>query len=129
MRRAEEMNAFIVSVDAGGFSAAARKLALTPSAISKLVSRLEDRLGSRLFNRTTRSLRLTVEGEAYYNRIRPILAAMSMTLNHWGRPLPATLPLQRKNLEAKDHCQAWCRAFVGSSCANRDLYGRRWRWK
>lgn len=76
MSRAEEMNAFIVSVEAGGFSAAARKLDLTPSAISKLVSRLEDRLGSRLLNRTTRSLRLTVEGEAYYNRIRPILIAI-----------------------------------------------------
>ena len=62
MRRAEEMNAFMVSVDAGGFYAAARKIVLAPSAISKLVSRLEDRLGSRLFNRTTRSLRLTVEG-------------------------------------------------------------------
>ena len=77
MRRVEEMSAFMVCANAGRFSAAARKLALTPSAISKLVSRLEDRLGSRLFNRTTRSLRLTVEGEAYYNRIRPILAAIN----------------------------------------------------
>ena len=76
MGRAEEMNAFMVSVETGGFSAAARKLDLTPSAVSKLVSRLEDRLVSRLLNRTTRRLRLTVEGEAYLNRIRPILMAI-----------------------------------------------------
>ena len=66
MSRAEDINAFVVSVEAGGFSAAARKLGLTPSALSKLVSRLEDRLGSRLLHRTTRRLQLTVEGEAFF---------------------------------------------------------------
>ncbi|MBI5920290.1 MAG: LysR family transcriptional regulator [Betaproteobacteria bacterium] len=76
MSRAEEINAFIISVESGGFSAAARKLELTPSALSKLVSRLEDRLGSRLLHRTTRRLQLTVEGETFYNRTRPILAAL-----------------------------------------------------
>jgi len=73
MSRAEDINAFVVSVEAGGFSAAARKLGLTPSALSKLVSRLEDRLGSRLLHRTTRRLQLTVEGETFFNRVRPIL--------------------------------------------------------
>jgi len=76
MSRAEEINAFVISVESGGFSAAARKLELTPSALSKLVSRLEDRLGSRLLHRTTRRLQLTVEGETFYNRIRPILTAL-----------------------------------------------------
>lgn len=74
MSRAEDINAFVVSVESGGFSAAARKLGLTPSALSKLVSRLEDRLGSRLLHRTTRRLQLTVEGETFFNRVRPILA-------------------------------------------------------
>lgn len=76
MSRAEDLNAFVVSVETGGFSAAARKLGLTPSALSKLVSRLEDRLGSRLLHRTTRRLQLTVEGETLFNRVRPLLTAL-----------------------------------------------------
>jgi DNA-binding transcriptional LysR family regulator len=76
MDRAAEMNALVRSVDCGGFSAAARELDLTPSALSKLVSRLEDRLGVRLLQRTTRSLQLTPEGEAFYERARRILAEM-----------------------------------------------------
>lgn len=69
-----EMQVFVRSVELGGFSAAARELGLTPSALSKLVTRLEDRLGVRLLNRTTRSLALTPEGEAYFLRCRHILA-------------------------------------------------------
>ena len=70
------MTAFVRSVDDGGFSAAARELGLTPSALSKLVTRLEDRLGARLLQRTTRRLQLTPEGEAFYVRSRRILADM-----------------------------------------------------
>ncbi len=70
------MMAFVKAVEAGGFSAAARQLGLTPSALSKLVSRLEDRLGAQLMQRTTRRLQLTVEGEAFFGRARTILAAM-----------------------------------------------------
>ena len=70
------MSAFVRSVDGGGFSAAARELGLTPSALSKLVTRLEDRLGARLLQRTTRRLQLTPEGEAFYVRSRRILADM-----------------------------------------------------
>jgi len=76
MDRAAEMTAFVRSVDDGGFSAAARELGLTPSALSKLVTRLEDRLGARLLQRTTRRLQLTPEGEAFYVRSRRILADM-----------------------------------------------------
>lgn len=67
------MTAFVRSVDTGGFSAAARELGLTPSALSKLVTRLEDRLGARLLQRSTRRLHLTPEGEAFYIRSRKIL--------------------------------------------------------
>jgi len=74
MDRTAEMTAFVRSVDTGGFSAAARELGLTPSALSKLVTRLEDRLGARLLQRTTRRLQLTPEGEAFYLRSRRILA-------------------------------------------------------
>ncbi|TRZ99693.1 MAG: LysR family transcriptional regulator [Rhodocyclaceae bacterium] len=76
MDRAAQMTAFVRAVETGGFSAAARDLGLTPSALSKLVTRLEDRLGARLLHRTTRRLQLTAEGEAFYARARPILTAM-----------------------------------------------------
>ena len=68
-----EMRAFARSVELGGFSAAARDLDLTPSALSKLVTRLENRLGVRLMNRTTRKLALTAEGEAYFSSAKRIL--------------------------------------------------------
>lgn len=76
MDRSFEMSAFVCTVDTGGFSAAARELNLTPSAISKLVTRLEDRLGTRLLQRTTRRLHLTLEGEIFYQRARRILVDM-----------------------------------------------------
>lgn len=68
------MEAFIAIVEAGGLSAAARALDMTPSAISKLLGRLEARLGARLVNRTTRKLMLTPEGDAFYENARRILA-------------------------------------------------------
>lgn len=77
MDRSAQMTAFVCAVDAGSFSSAARELDLTPSALSKLVTRLEDRLGARLLQRTTRRLHLTPEGEAFYLRARRILADMA----------------------------------------------------
>jgi DNA-binding transcriptional LysR family regulator len=61
-------------MDRGSFSAAAEDLGLTPSAVSKLISRLEDRLGARLLERSTRRLALTPEGETYLSRARRIVA-------------------------------------------------------
>lgn len=72
--RSGEMEVFARVVDLGGFSAAARALRLTPSAVSKLVARLEARLGTRLVNRSTRKLQLTPEGQAFYERCARILA-------------------------------------------------------
>lgn len=76
MDRTAEMIAFVRTVETGGFTAAARDMGLTPSALSKLVGRLEDRLGVRLLTRSTRRQQMTAEGEAFYNRARPILAAI-----------------------------------------------------
>jgi len=76
MDRAAEMNAFVSAVEQGGFSSAARELGLSPSALSKLVTRLEDRLGARLLQRTTRRLLLTPEGEVFFTRAQRILAAI-----------------------------------------------------
>jgi len=72
--RPGELAAFVASVDGGSFSAAARHLGLTPSAIAKVVTRLEARLGVRLLHRTTRRLSLTPEGEHFFHRARRILA-------------------------------------------------------
>src|SRR5262249_29564147 len=69
-----DMRAFVRVVERQGFSAAATSLGLTPSAVSRLVSKLEERLGLRLLHRTTRRLRLTSEGEVYFARARSILA-------------------------------------------------------
>ena len=74
MGQSDEMAAFLRIIDRGGFAAAARGQPLTPSALSKLVRRLEERLGVRLLTRTTRRIALTAEGEAYAARARDILA-------------------------------------------------------
>lgn len=65
--------AFFRTVETGSFTAAARSIGTTPSSASKAVSRLEAVLGAKLFRRTTRTLTLTQEGEALFERIRPIL--------------------------------------------------------
>ncbi len=80
-----DMAAFVRAVERGGFSAAARDLGLTPSAISKLVTRIEDRLGVRLLNRTTRRLALTPEGEAFFHRAQRILADIEEAENEVAR--------------------------------------------
>lgn len=68
------MELFVQVVRSGSFSAAARALNQTPSAVSKQISRLEDRLTARLITRTTRQFKLTEEGRAYYERSTLILA-------------------------------------------------------
>lgn len=77
MERSGEMEVFARVVQEGAFSAAARTLDLTPSAVSKLIARLEARLGARLLVRTTRALSLTDEGEAYHRAAMRILQEMN----------------------------------------------------
>jgi DNA-binding transcriptional LysR family regulator len=74
VNRSGEMEVFVRAVELGGLSPAARALRMTPSAVSKLVARLERRLGARLLNRSTRKLLLTAEGEAFLERARGVLA-------------------------------------------------------
>ncbi len=74
MDAVSDLRVFVRVLDRGSFSAAAKDLGLTPSAVSKLVSRLEDRLGVRLLERSTRRLALTPEGEAFLARARRIVA-------------------------------------------------------
>lgn len=72
--RARELELFRAVIDGGSFSAAARALELTPSAVSRTLDRIEQRLGARLLLRTTRALTLTAEGRAYLSAARRILA-------------------------------------------------------
>jgi DNA-binding transcriptional LysR family regulator len=74
---ASDLAAFVRVVEAKGFSAAAPGLGLTPSAVSKLVTRLEAQLGVRLLQRTTRALSLTAEGEAFYAAARRIVGEIT----------------------------------------------------
>jgi DNA-binding transcriptional LysR family regulator len=68
------MAVFVQVVEHGGFSAAARELGMTPSAVSKLIARLESRLATQLVLRSTRKLQLTREGEAFHERCVRVLA-------------------------------------------------------
>jgi DNA-binding transcriptional LysR family regulator len=74
--RFHELNAFIAVVEAGGFSAAARTTGDSQSAVSKAIGALEKRLSVMLFNRSTRRVVLTDQGQRYYDRIKPLCDEM-----------------------------------------------------
>jgi LysR family transcriptional regulator for bpeEF and oprC len=76
---------FVHVAEAKSFSAAARQLDMTPSGISRAISRLEETLETRLFFRTTRQLRLTDEGTDFYTRCKDILADLSDATESVGR--------------------------------------------
>ncbi|MCY1042283.1 LysR substrate-binding domain-containing protein [Corallococcus sp. bb12-1] len=76
INRSGEMEVFVRVVEQEGFSAAARTLRMTPSAVSKLVARLEARLGARLLHRNTRGFQLTSEGCVFYERSVQVLAEL-----------------------------------------------------
>ncbi|NLS00569.1 LysR family transcriptional regulator [Rhizobium sp. P38BS-XIX] len=82
INRSGEMEVFVRTVQLGGFTAAAAACRMTPSAVSKLVTRLEKRLGARLINRSTRRLQLTPEGCAFYERSMAILADITEAERH-----------------------------------------------
>ncbi|ABS66311.1 transcriptional regulator, LysR family [Xanthobacter versatilis] len=77
--RAGEMMVFVRVVEAGSFSEAARLMLMTPSTVSKLIARLEARLGVRLIERSTRRLALTGEGQFYYERSQALLGQLDET--------------------------------------------------
>jgi DNA-binding transcriptional LysR family regulator len=74
MDRLTALEIFTTVVSEGSFSGAARQLGMSKSAVSKQVAALEDRLGARLLNRTTRRLSLTDPGALYYERANRIVA-------------------------------------------------------
>lgn len=74
VNRLAEMEVFVCVVGTRSFSAAARQLRLTPSAVSKLIGRLEARLGAQLLRRSTRKLEITPEGAAFHARAVQVIA-------------------------------------------------------
>jgi len=73
--------AFVEVAEAGSFTRAAERLRLTKSAVGKSVAQMEQRLGARLINRTTRSLSLTADGEAYYEACARALSGIADAQN------------------------------------------------
>src|SRR5215470_13804693 len=76
MDQLTEMRVFVRAIERGTFAGAASDLRLTPSAVSKIIGRLEARLGVRLINRTTRKLSLTAEGETYFHSGQRLIEAV-----------------------------------------------------
>jgi LysR family transcriptional regulator, regulator for bpeEF and oprC len=72
----DELRAFTAVYEAGGFTAASKRLALTTNAVSLRVQKLEEGLGARLFVRTTRSVSPTEEGRAFYRRVVRVLGEL-----------------------------------------------------
>src|SRR6202012_5102482 len=74
MDRIEAMQVFVAVADLKGFAPAARKLGLSPPGVTRQIAALEQRLGARLLQRTTRSVALTDAGARYLERARRILS-------------------------------------------------------
>ncbi len=114
MHRSElgDLTAFVTIADHLSFRAAATKLRVTPSALSHTMRQLEDRLGVRLLNRTTRSVSLTSSGERLLRRLRPAVDQISTALEDLGseRDHPAgQLRLHSHPLGAPIVAQLWGR--------------------
>jgi DNA-binding transcriptional LysR family regulator len=76
---------FVTAVEAGNFTRAAQRLGVTPAAVSRAIARHEAALGVRLFRRTTRTVKLTDDGQVYYERCRQALALIDDAERELGR--------------------------------------------
>ncbi|MDX1737197.1 MAG: LysR family transcriptional regulator [Alphaproteobacteria bacterium] len=108
MTTLDGMSSFVAVIDTGSFTKAAEQLGQTKSAISKHVTKLEERLGVKLINRTTRKLSLTDVGETYYEKARSIIEqaeeaeAEITSYQHAPRgKLRITIPISFGNTEIK----------------------------
>ena len=92
-----DIETFLAVASSGSFAAAAKALRLTPSAVSRSIARLEARLGTIQFRRTTRSLALTAEGSAYRDRMSVLLAEIETVESDLGREKQGPRGLLRVN--------------------------------
>jgi len=86
LHRLHEMEVFVAIADAGSFAKAGKRLRISPPAVTRALSSLEERVGARLLNRTTRSLGLTEAGIRFLERAKRLLATTS------APPAPPPLP-------------------------------------
>ena len=98
---------FVEAARRQSFSAAARTLQISPGAVSQNVKSLEDRLGARLFTRTTRSVRLTPEGLRYFQRIEPAMQALGSAADALA--------------EERDEMQGWVRISSTTAFGRREV--------
>ncbi len=118
MSRLEDLNTFAKVVDSGSFSAAARLLGSTKSAVSKQVQRLEGELGARLLHRTTRSISLSAEGQLVYTRaLRMLEEAQALDDELAGRQqsprgvLHVSTSTAFGNLQLAQHLREFCERY------------------
>lgn len=105
INRSGEMEVFTRVVNAGTFSEAARQLDMSPSAVSKLIARMEARLGARLLHRSTRRLELTAEGERFNSECLRILELIDSAERDIGNVTkPSGLIQVNANLPFGLHC-------------------------
>lgn len=130
MDRLAAFNAFMHAAETGSFTAAARQIGVTGSAIGKSISRLEERLGVRLFQRSTRNLALTGEGQLLFERCRRIMQEMEaaeVELAHAcasprGRlRLSMTLVTPKLMQRIADFARAFPDIDLDIDCADRDV--------
>jgi len=119
MDRLDALALFVAVADCGGFVAAARKAGRSPAAVSRAVAALEERLGQRLFNRTTRALSLTEAGELALARARRLLGdydELADALQGGGAPrgvLTLTAPVMFGRLHIMPIVRDFLRDFPG----------------
>ncbi|MCF5546239.1 LysR family transcriptional regulator [Pseudomonas salomonii] len=112
---------FCLAAEAGSFTAAAQAPGVTPAAVSRSISRMEERLGARLFVRTTRSIRLTDSGSTFFEQCREALTQLVEVLKPFGgrsRPFTLLYPHGR-------YVPHRVRAFVDFLLACRDEWATR----
>ena len=114
MLRLDDLHVFVRTADRGSLSAAARELDISPALASAAVKRLEGELGLRLFARTTRSLRLTEEGEHYLIHAREALRLLKEghdALTHGQQAFGGTLKISMPSDIGRNILTGWLDQF------------------
>ncbi len=87
METFNSIECFVRSAEVGSFAEAARRLSITPAAVGKSVAKLEARMGVRLFQRSTRSLRLTEAGQLFLGKSAAVSTPSRMPSPTWPAPV------------------------------------------
>lgn len=114
MERLEDLRIFVLTADSDSLSAAARELDITPATASAALKRLEDALQTRLLARSTRSLRLTPDGERYLDYARNALSALAAgkdALAHGKQRIGGNLSLSIPSDLGRNVLLPWLDAF------------------